>query len=354
VAEISERSRRLLWGRAAGHCSFLTCREPLTHRDPDSGDASNFGHEAHIVGDKSTAARGRSPLSETERNDYSNLILLCRNHHAEIDDKISRKHYPVERLHEIKSSHEQWVEEHLSRSDRTIEAADRVYTKLIDDAVVKCGLDNWRTWTFNALNSTPFWRTSRIHSIIGFRDSIVSAVFYHTRPELEAALTRFGHVLAGAALHFESQAEDSNADDWERGDQFYRLEQYYTYAEPQRALRDLYERWQQGCYDRIYESSACANWLADVVRREFNPMFFAIEGRFMLEEHVNSERRMRCEVYSSEQRQHYTEHPLTGFSYSKPLHDELRAINEMEQASRARQRKGKTNQNTSTNEDHLS
>ena len=43
---------------------------------------------------------------------YENLILLCRVHHKTVDDQPN--HYTVNRLRQIKSEHEEWVEERLT------------------------------------------------------------------------------------------------------------------------------------------------------------------------------------------------------------------------------------------------
>ena len=45
---------------------------------------------------------------------YDNLILLCRNHHKEIDDISNVSIYTKEKLHQIKHEHEKWVSESLT------------------------------------------------------------------------------------------------------------------------------------------------------------------------------------------------------------------------------------------------
>ena len=45
---------------------------------------------------------------------YDNLILLCRNHHKEIDDINNVSIYTKEMLHQIKHEHEKWVSESLT------------------------------------------------------------------------------------------------------------------------------------------------------------------------------------------------------------------------------------------------
>lgn len=43
-----------------------------------------------------------------------------------------------------------------------------------------------------------------------------------------------------------------------------------------------WEEWTEDLYELIREATKAANWFADVVRRDVNPRFFAIEGRFLL------------------------------------------------------------------------
>jgi tetratricopeptide (TPR) repeat protein len=46
--------------------------------------------------------------SEEDINGYDNLLLLCPNHHKEVDGH--RNAYPIERLRKIKADHEAWVQ----------------------------------------------------------------------------------------------------------------------------------------------------------------------------------------------------------------------------------------------------
>ena len=107
---INTKDIKILWAKAAGRCSMPDCRMRLV---ADAGDAVKskntlIGENCHIVGDKETSPRGKSILTEDERNRYPNLLLLCRNHHKIIDD--DEHGWPVERLHQIKTEHEIWVE----------------------------------------------------------------------------------------------------------------------------------------------------------------------------------------------------------------------------------------------------
>ncbi len=45
-----------------------------------------------------------------------------------------------------------------------------------------------------------------------------------------------------------------------------------------------FEAWQARCYKLLKDATKAANWFADVVRRDINPMFFATRGKFLIME----------------------------------------------------------------------
>lgn len=87
-----------LYGLAAGRCNI--CKINVFSNDV------HVGEMAHIIAKSTSGARGNETLS-SNRNSYENLILLCANHHTEVDQNSSR--YTVELLHRIKSEHEKTV-----------------------------------------------------------------------------------------------------------------------------------------------------------------------------------------------------------------------------------------------------
>ncbi|MBA3275445.1 MAG: HNH endonuclease [Chloroflexia bacterium] len=110
---ITDRSTKILWAAAAGRCSFPDCWERLCIHD--SGDASPFtiGEMAHIRGERPKSNRHDPFQSVSGRDDYSNLILLCPTHHTLIDRKENQFVYPVEMIHQWKSSHEARISERM-------------------------------------------------------------------------------------------------------------------------------------------------------------------------------------------------------------------------------------------------
>ena len=96
-------TRVLLFTRAGGRCEFDNCnRYLLTHHVTHR--TGNFAEMAHIVAFRRAGPRGESPLTATERNDVSNLMLLCPTCHKLNDD--SPDLYPVGTLQGFKKDHE--------------------------------------------------------------------------------------------------------------------------------------------------------------------------------------------------------------------------------------------------------
>ncbi len=116
---ISPKSIKLLWSKAAGLCSFPSCPMRLTAEGAsESRPGYTIGEMAHIKGARPNANRYDPGQSQDERDDYSNLILLCPNHHTIIDAPENEAEYSVELLKRFKMEHE-----------------DYIRVRLIDDAV---------------------------------------------------------------------------------------------------------------------------------------------------------------------------------------------------------------------------
>lgn len=115
---------KTLWGRAANRCSL--CRMELT---PD-GERLTIGQMAHIVAKKTAGPRGNDPLALADRDKYSNLILLCPNHHETID--TYPVDWPIATLKQRKAEHEHWVVNQLNsglKAPRTIDNSEFVATR---------------------------------------------------------------------------------------------------------------------------------------------------------------------------------------------------------------------------------
>ncbi len=113
----SPRTFKLLWGRSAGHCAMPDCRIDLIADATDYDPVVVIGDMAHVAGASDGGPRAAPELSTGERNDYENLILLCKNCHTRIDTQFRSN--PADRLKEIKQAHEAWVRASLPERGRS-------------------------------------------------------------------------------------------------------------------------------------------------------------------------------------------------------------------------------------------
>jgi hypothetical protein len=278
---MTERDIKLLWGRSGNRCAI--CRTELSQDKKLASEKYPLGEQAHIVGERKAAPRGESNLSDDERDGYSNRILLCPNHHTEVDKDES--YYSVERLHLIKQTHELWVQGKLSeQTDVREQANELVYSSLIDCTVKFCSFQIWNSWVRAAGNSRPCWRESVVNGVEQFEDCIFRAAWPKTRPELERALTTLSGALGKARDTFMRHSEYGQrlGEGVFETIPFYKLIWHEDQSVYERLL-SKYNDWELECFFWLWISTKAANWLSDVVRRDINPMFFAVEGRFVFD-----------------------------------------------------------------------
>lgn len=105
---VTDRVAKIIWGQCAAKCCI--CKKDLIkENERNNKKLTLIGEIAHIVGSKQNAPRGQSSLTQQERDDVDNLMLLCQEHHKEIDDENNIEDYPVEYLQTIKQQHIEWV-----------------------------------------------------------------------------------------------------------------------------------------------------------------------------------------------------------------------------------------------------
>jgi hypothetical protein len=123
-------------------CCHPDCKRKLVvpARGKDEA-ATAVGQAAHIVAHCKGGPRGGSSgLRPEELDRYPNLILLCANHHAEVDAQPET--YTVDALHAWKDEHEAWVASLTSDLRRRLpwtailqEEGRAIDAPLVDDAL---------------------------------------------------------------------------------------------------------------------------------------------------------------------------------------------------------------------------
>lgn len=106
---ISDRTRKLLWGRSGNRCAI--CRALLVAEATPTDPAAIVGDECHIIAQSANGPRAID-ASSSGVDSENNLILLCRVDHKRVDDQ--QNYFTAERLHAIKLAHESWVHTSLS------------------------------------------------------------------------------------------------------------------------------------------------------------------------------------------------------------------------------------------------
>jgi hypothetical protein len=103
----TDRTLKLLWGRAAGRCAMTDCRIDVFADATDYDPIVVIGEIAHVAAAGEQGPRASMVMTAADKNAYENLILLCRNCHGRVDGQPH--FYSVARLLDIKQAHEVWV-----------------------------------------------------------------------------------------------------------------------------------------------------------------------------------------------------------------------------------------------------
>lgn len=122
----SNPTKLILAFRSGGRCALPDCGIQLTSRG-SGGGSYKVGEAAHIAGEnsgkgktKAKSARFDSSMNDDQRNHVDNLIYLCGTCHTKIDTiPQGELDYPVARLKQIKSDHEQKVRDGVDPFPRT-------------------------------------------------------------------------------------------------------------------------------------------------------------------------------------------------------------------------------------------
>lgn len=92
---------RQLYLLSGNRCAIPNCQNLVI-----DGNGVVVGHICHIRAAMPDGARFDVTMTNEERRQASNLLLLCGGHHTQIDSKRYEDQYPVERVMSIKRDHE--------------------------------------------------------------------------------------------------------------------------------------------------------------------------------------------------------------------------------------------------------
>ncbi|MFJ4343340.1 hypothetical protein [Streptomyces sp. NPDC088915] len=117
---IKDSVQRKLFMLSGNECAWPECGEVLA--PPEGGW---FGQIAHIRAAETNGPRFDGTMTNNQRREFGNLLLLCAKHHRLIDDNETSHRYPRENLEEIKRRHE-------SRFERALEDLSRAEEQYVD------------------------------------------------------------------------------------------------------------------------------------------------------------------------------------------------------------------------------
>ena len=130
---ITDKTRKLLWGRSGSRCAI--CKQELIITATSEDCEAVVGDECHIISGEINGPRYDPSYPAEKIDSYENLMILCRVHHKLVDDQSST--FSAEILRKIKTDHEILVASKLSNNQKLKPVRLRRIKKNIPDFLVR-------------------------------------------------------------------------------------------------------------------------------------------------------------------------------------------------------------------------
>ena len=230
-----------------------------------------IGENCHIVAKQTKGPRGKSVLSKADRDRYSNLILLCKNHHAAIDHNTAD--WPIELLHKIKSDHELWVQTQLRISQPS--KSDEWYIALVESATKDLKLKSWLGICDLAINGSLL--NDFVEDSGHFCTTVFRSVWPGEKSELEKAIKNLSDRIDQYLKYFMTLAYLRDGKVWLEDKTWKRKlrDDYHEYARASRI-------WQQTSTNLLLNVVVALNEYADAVRAHLMNDYLNFQGKFTL------------------------------------------------------------------------
>jgi len=230
----------------------------------------------HVVGEKNSKSspRGISKLPIENRNEYSNLLLLCAHHHEEIDK--SETYWPIELLHKIKADHELWVEESLAVKIITPEIL--VYSNIIDNLNSYLKLDSFNWLMNNAIRNVL--HRDFVDSLDNIEERKLAIDWPGSNKPLEESIKNVMDAYIDYVTHYLKYAIIS-----EPNFEYYREDTSYKRIFPNPNYQVYSERnmlWIKKNFFLISKYVYYLNIFVVEVRKNFNNLFHIERGKFLV------------------------------------------------------------------------
>lgn len=271
----SLKTKVMLWGRSASRCAY--CQRQLEEPTWEGEDVSLVGEACHIVAQASDGPRGDADFPAEARDRYDNLLLLCNIHHKLIDDHPEI--YTVEKLHEMKTKHEEWVKASLGYDEQK-QKDDEYYTMVIQKWEEMCGINEWDFITsaffYSAANRI---KRQQYDMFRMFTQWLKRRHWPKSNIALEKSFRTFSTVLHDMLNIFTKYIE-------EVGEDYYKYEKFYRLGGNNVNLRDkLSDEYDYNVAllcDMFCELTRAGNWIIDNVRASILPGYRNEEGRLAI------------------------------------------------------------------------
>lgn len=120
---ITQSTIKSLYAKSGNKCAYPGCNQTLM-------EDINNSNICHIISQKPNGPRHNPNYIDYDNEE--NLILLCTNHHNEVDAKINVKKYSVAILHDMREKHEQLIQNLIDNNSEFNELKG-ILLKGIDD-----------------------------------------------------------------------------------------------------------------------------------------------------------------------------------------------------------------------------
>lgn len=277
---ITTKTHKMLWGKSGNRCAMPNCQVELVMDFTETDDESLIGEECHIVARKFNGPRGDENFDIDKLDLYGNLVLMCRNHHKIIDDKSNLSFYTIEKLKEIKSKHENWVQSQLTTEDKEKLKTDLVYTTYIDKWIELSDLNNWKNWTSWLMSAdSPSVPTYMYENLEELKIYLFSRIWPKEYIELENAFINFMKILEDLLNQFHKHAKESGEMYYTEG--FHKLEWH-----EEETYQYLFRQYMFHFYsiqDLTVELTRSANHICTLIRKYIDNKFRLEEGLIFFE-----------------------------------------------------------------------
>lgn len=288
-ASISVKTRKRLWLKSGGVCAFPGCyRELLENASAD--EDTIVGIECHIVSqqDSTTVARSVSSLSQKDRHEYShlisdrhgfaNLVIMCANHSAIIDDPAGG--YSVTDVAQMKRDHEASIARGRSDDEKLQDEIMLRYAEIVDGWAERVRLSEWGSWIGGIFgDGHPRMSVDDFKRLEATRRWIYLRVWPREFADLEDAFKNFQRVAQDMQLVFDAFPHEHLRNmGWIGPTRFYNDPMWQSSGITQSRLEELYGWVAYLLEDYALELTRAANVICELVRRRIDPRFRVDEG----------------------------------------------------------------------------